>query len=146
MKLTKFIMALSFIPVALACPDLAGDYQCVDESETYVSTISQQVENGVMTYTVSERGEVLKIVADGKKTTIDMGDDTFTDATQQIFCSGSSVVIKIEGKVSDAGTHIGDLVSESSVFVDGQGDLQTVTNTTFNGNPLPPSNFSCERI
>lgn len=98
----KLIIALAslFSVSALACPNLAGSYQCSYEDEngnaqTYEQTVSQAEVNGVTVYTTESEGETMEFIADGQtRTDVNTDDGYALKQSLTVTCAGNALNVK----------------------------------------------------
>lgn len=99
-QLLRNLLMKTIIALALACPSLVGNYQCLLEDELRKDNIEQRIENGVTIYQWND----LKIIADEKFHPLP---DTPTNRDQNIkgTCLPNSILsIQTNGKSYDDST------------------------------------------
>jgi hypothetical protein len=87
------VALLSSVVASANCPDLAGEYTCVD-AEGYDSQISvaQADTDGIRSYQLTEYNTNIYLVADGQKREIVTEDEYETSVSlRTVWCEGSAV-------------------------------------------------------
>ena len=136
-KMTALIAVVLASPLALACPDLTGNYSCSDKSgEVYNLQLTTTVENG--TYVYEADGE--KIYTDGQRRQFS------NESTQGVYvatCAGNFVDLQMTGDILDNGQAVGNFEMTSRMVQNGVGYEQTSEGTAvYMGQTFPISEQS----
>ncbi len=139
----KFLTALifsTFATLALACPDLSGEYQCYDEDYGYyTSTVSQTGSGANTTYTMKDydsndvitaNNKWIHVVQDGNKLKV------------KASCSGETLTINLEFSDPNAGL----IRANVNMSINANNDLASSATVSVSGNNFPAQVSSCTRL
>ena len=140
-KLTALFAVLLASPLALACPQLTGNFACSDKSgEVYNVQLTTTVENGVYVY--ESEGE--KIYTDGQRRTFS------NDSTRGVYvatCAGNFVDLQMSGEILENGQSVGTFDMTSRMTQNGVGYEQiSEGQATYMGQTFPINDQSTCRL
>ena len=104
MKLFTVLATIFFANLAMACPQLSGNYQCAYDGGTEMMVISQnQRADGVTVYTMD--GD--ELIADGNTQPLQQSDFVGNYAA---VCSGAVLDVNVQGYLIDKSYKVGTMV------------------------------------
>lgn len=134
------LSSLVFSSVALACPDISGEFSCKSKKNS-TSVIIEAIQNG---FTINTDGNVADFIADGK--TYDLpSTDSMTDAKKISSCKDDKFIIDFNATLLYEGAVIGKEVLKAAYYFEGS-NLKIVRKTKVKGMPLPVQDYTCTRI
>jgi hypothetical protein len=93
--LLSFGMLLITNSLLANCPELAGTYQCQDQSGAEEVSLSQSQTNGITSYILTAEGVSQTLVANGQKQVIKWGEEEPAEMT--ISCENNKLKMYIHG-------------------------------------------------
>jgi hypothetical protein len=140
MKNKKWItVALMILGVesSMACPNLTGVFECIDEDQKpFDMEVRQSEQSGVTTYYFTTDGVTDSTIADGNSHDLPY-DPNLRDAKYTANCSGSLVEMKMTGRVfTDEGFEFGSFEVTGQTYVDLRGDLEINIKGGVYGTPI----------
>ena len=151
MKKVIFLAAIFAAPMAMACPDLAGNYSCVIDGQPKRTIVSQAELGGVMNYRIDqEDADSIELIADGMDHDASRWMDGLDQAVYNASCDGDArLMINANGIIMNEGQPMGKLQVLIAASRDGAGNLaQNVTGMItgdFGSFPVDEQNLVCAR-
>jgi hypothetical protein len=140
MKKILFIFTLFTGSIAMACPNLTGNYACIDEQfGNYTLEITQTGSGRNTTYTVVDYQGVEVSKADGVWRA---SNEEGFQGKERTLCSGSNLVYEMIGDADG----IGKIIIKAEVNNDANGDLVNTANISMGGQQLPTEIQYCTRF
>ena len=141
MRLSLWLVALTFSTTIFACPEVNDTFVC--ENETLA--ISHRVEGGVNIYRFDNGDQAYDAYADGRVHRLP-NDDTMRDSTFRLECRSSRAIDMImEGTLLDNGAPLGSFALNQNYSRDENGDLVIVTTGEILGQPIDQQTETCVR-
>lgn len=139
----KFLTALffsTFATLALACPDLSGEYQCYDEDYGYyTNTVSQTGSGAATVYTVTNYEGTDTATANNQwVNTVQSGQNIKTKAS----CQGDSLVLTMQFVDPAAGV----VTANINMSLDASTDLVGQASLNVGGVSFPAEVSTCTRL
>lgn len=139
MKTLTSIFLLISSTVALACPNLTGDFQCYDEEDGYYKNIITQTGSGTSTvYTVVTDDGTEVVKADNKWTTV-------VQSGQQMKTKAQCVGNVLEMTMNFVDPNAGQITALVKISLDASTDLAGETILTVGGQTYPAQSSICVR-
>lgn len=106
MKFLSVILISLCASIALACPNLTGSFLCSDDGMGNEKiSISQEVVNGVTTYTITDRDGTYQLPTDNVEYPIDDPSQNMKGSVRFV-CEGDSFNMYQKGEVTDGANKI----------------------------------------
>ena len=140
MKFLVIFMLSLLSTAALACPNLAGEFQCYDDEEGYYTTKISQTGTGENTiYTALSENETDVIRANNQwDNTVQDGQTVKTKAR----CSGNTVIIDLEANEANVGL----VKINVKMNLNASNDLVGTTTLNIGGFNFPSETSTCTRM
>ena len=134
-----FSLLLFFTSVnAFACPNLAGNYSCKDQNDTWNMSITQNTQNGAAVYQQITGNTKNTYVADGvARPYTAQGEGYSIPGTLSTTCSGETVTNHFLGKMQ------GHPIDGTETITMAGGKLKVQTVATMNGEEVNSSQYEC---
>lgn len=128
---------------AIACPNLAGTYNCHYDDGDEVTKISQVTKAGVTTCVVGRE----KIIADNVVRRLPNSDD-LRNATLQSWCENDQLKAELKGMAYDGKTLVGAVTVMNTVYLDTNGLVMQSDETLVRGGESEWFEFAiqCDRV
>ncbi len=140
MKKLIALLTIAISTSVMACPKLAGQYQCYDDETGYYDMSISQKGSGTNTvYTTTENNDVTVVMADNKWRTVQLGGKK-TDIKS--YCKGS--YLHMDALINDPNMGAVKMFSKTTLTASGQ--LATDASIEIAGHNYPAQTTSCTKL